>query len=70
MANAAPTAIPCREFCVGTLREAGEIVGAAIGEDKRRELRRAGAAMTMDEAVAYAIAHIDPKLLNGRIVDS
>ena len=70
MANDAPTAAPDANFVLAALREAGEIVGAAIGEDKRRELRRAGAAMTMDEAVAYAIAHIDPKLLNGRIVDS
>ena len=47
--------------------EAGEIVGATLGDDRRRELRRQGAAMTMDDAVSYALANIDPKLLTGPI---
>jgi len=32
-----------------------------------RELRTAGANMSMDEAVAYALANIDPKILRGPI---
>ena len=31
----------------------------------RQELRSQGAAMSMDEAVAYALANINPKLLTG-----
>lgn len=49
------------------LRETGELVAAAIGKERLRELRAEGAAMSMDEAVTYALAHIDPKLLTGPI---
>ena len=40
---------------------------AALGDDRRRELRTEGAAMSTDEAISYALANIDPKLLNGPI---
>jgi hypothetical protein len=49
------------------LREAGDIVTAAVGEERRQQLRAEGAAMTLDEAVSYALDHIDPKLLTGPI---
>ena len=49
------------------MREAGDIVTAAVGEERRQQLRAEGAAMTLDEAVSYALAHIDPKLLTGPI---
>lgn len=49
------------------LRNAGDIVTAALGEERRRQLREQGAAMTMDEAASYALSHIDPKLLVGPI---
>jgi hypothetical protein len=40
---------------------------AAIGKDRSRELCAEGAALTMDDAVSYALAHINPKLLTGPI---
>ena len=49
------------------LREAGDIVTAALGEEQRQQLRAQGASMTLDEAVAFALANIDPKLLSGPI---
>ena len=49
------------------MHETGDIVAAALGDERRRELRTEGAAMTMDEAVTYAMANIDPKLLNSPI---
>ena len=39
----------------------GDLVASALGDDRRRELRAAGAAMSMDEAVSFALEHIDPK---------
>ncbi len=61
MSVSAPT--PEANFVLAALREAGELVGAALGDDKRRELRNIGAAMTMDEAVAYALANVDSNVL-------
>jgi hypothetical protein len=54
-------------FILTALREARELVSAAIGKDRSGELRAGGAAMTMDDAVSYALAHINPKLLTGPI---
>jgi predicted ATPase/class 3 adenylate cyclase len=54
-------------FVLTALRETGDIVAAVLGDERRRELRTAGAAMSMDEAVSYALANIDPKLLTGPI---
>jgi hypothetical protein len=54
-------------FIFTALHETGGLAVAAIAADRLRDLRREGAAMTMDEAVAYALAHIDPKLLTGPI---
>jgi len=51
------------------LRETHERLVAAVGEERARELRRTGAAMGLDEAVSYALAHIDPKLLTGPIAN-
>jgi electron transfer flavoprotein alpha/beta subunit len=49
------------------LRETGDLVAAAVGDERARELRRTGAAMGLDEALSYALANIDPKLLRGLI---
>ncbi len=54
-------------FVFEALRETGDLAAAAIGVDRLRELRSAGAEMSMDEAVAYALSHIDPELLKGPI---
>jgi hypothetical protein len=48
-------------------RETHELLVAAVGEERARELRRTGAAMGLDEAVSFALANIDPKLLTGPI---
>ena len=64
-AGSAAAVTPEANFVLAALREAGEIVGATLGDDRRRELRRQGAAMTMDDAVSYALANIDHKLLTG-----
>jgi hypothetical protein len=58
---------PGVNYLLDALREAGDIVTAALGEERRQQLRAVGAAMTMDEAVSYALANIDSKLLTGPI---
>jgi hypothetical protein len=40
---------------------------AATQEQRQRELRTTGAVMSMDEAISYALANIDPKLLTGPV---
>ncbi len=59
---------PRVNYLLDALREAGDIVTAALGEERRQQLRAEGAAMTLDEAVSYALANIDPKLLTGPIL--
>jgi hypothetical protein len=54
-------------FVFQAMRETRDLLVAAVGEEHARELRRTGAAMGLDEAVSYALAHIDPKLLTGPI---
>jgi hypothetical protein len=44
------------------MHETGDLVAAALGDDRRRALRAEGAAMSMDEANTFALANIDPKL--------
>jgi predicted ATPase/class 3 adenylate cyclase len=58
---------PNANFVLAAQRETGDIVAAAIGDERRRELRAQGAAMSMDEAMSYALANIDPKLFTGPI---
>jgi hypothetical protein len=58
---------PNDNFVLTALRETGELVAAALGDERQRELRTAGAAMSIDEAISYAFANIDPRLLTGRI---
>jgi hypothetical protein len=58
---------PGVNYLLEALREAGDIVAAALGEERRQQLRAQGAAMTLDEAVSYALAHVDPSLLTGPI---
>jgi hypothetical protein len=60
---------PSVNYLLVALREAGDIVAAALGEERRQQLRAEGAAMTMEEAVLYALANIDPKLLTGPIAN-
>jgi predicted ATPase/class 3 adenylate cyclase len=65
-----PAAVPIgpnANFVLAALRETGALVAAALGEERRGELRTAGAAMSMDEAISYALSNIDPKLLTGPI---
>jgi hypothetical protein len=54
-------------FVLAALRETGDIVAAALGDERRCELRTQGAAMSIDEAIVYALANIDRKLLTGPI---
>ncbi len=58
---------PNANFVLVAMRETGDIVGAALGDERRRELGAEGSAMSEDEAVTYALANIDPKLLTGPI---
>jgi hypothetical protein len=67
-AQASPHAVVTKEgrsatskanFILAALHETGEIVSAALGDEQRRELRARGAAMTMDEAITYAVTNID-----------
>jgi predicted ATPase/class 3 adenylate cyclase len=58
---------PNANFVLAALRETGDLVAAVLGDQRQRELRTAGAAMSMDEAISYALANIDPKFLTGPI---
>jgi predicted ATPase/class 3 adenylate cyclase len=58
---------PNANFVLAAQRETGDIVAAALGGKPCRELRAQGAAMSMDEAMSYALANIDPKLFTGPI---
>ena len=58
---------PNANFVLTAMHETGDIVAAALGDERRRELRTEGAAMSMDEAITYALANIDPNLLTGPI---
>lgn len=55
-------------FVLAALRETGHLVAASLGEQRARQLRNMGAAMSMDEATSYALANIDRKLLIGPVV--
>jgi tetratricopeptide (TPR) repeat protein len=63
----AASADPSANFVLTALRETGDLVAAELGDERRRELRTQGAAMSMDEAISLARANIDPKLLVGPI---
>ncbi len=69
--RANPDAGPARppgstaNFVLRGLRETGALAAAALGPERARELRAQGVAMNTDQAIAYALAHIDPKLLVG-----
>jgi hypothetical protein len=58
---------PNSNFVLNALRETGGLVAAALGDERRRELRTQGAAMSIDEAISYALANVDPKLLTGPV---
>jgi predicted ATPase/class 3 adenylate cyclase len=55
-------------FVLSSLRETGDLVADALGDDRWRELRTQGTAMSTDEAVSYALANTDSKLLTGPII--
>jgi hypothetical protein len=54
-------------FVLTALRDTGDLVAAALGDERRRELRTTGATITMDDAISLALANIDPKLLTGPV---
>jgi predicted ATPase/class 3 adenylate cyclase len=56
---------PNVNFVLRALREVGDIVADALGDERARELRSIGKVMSMDEAINYALANIDPNLLAG-----
>ena len=58
---------PNPNFLIGALHETGDLVADALGAQRARELRRTGTAMSMDEAISYALANVDPTLLSGPI---
>ncbi len=58
---------PTANFVLTAMHQTGDIVAAAVGNERRRALRTEGAAMSMDEAITYALANIDHKLLTGPI---
>ncbi len=58
---------PNANFVLTAMHETGDIVAAALGDERRRALRAEGAAMRMDDAITYALASIDPKLQAGPI---
>ena len=64
---AAPQIGTRNNFVFQTMRETHELLVAAVGDERARDLRRTGAVMGLDEAVSYALAHIDPKLLTGPV---
>jgi hypothetical protein len=49
---------PDANFVLSALRETGEIVASALGSARQRELRATGAAMSIDEAISYALGAI------------
>jgi class 3 adenylate cyclase len=51
----------------GTAKDAIDAVAAALGDERRHELRALGATMGTDEAISYALANVDPGFLTGRI---
>jgi hypothetical protein len=53
---------PNANFVLTAMHETGDIVAAALGDERRRALRAEGAAMSMDDAITYALANIDPKI--------
>ena len=58
---------PNANFLLTALHDTGDIVTTALGDLRRRELRTAGTAMSMDEAISYALANIDPKILTSPV---
>ncbi len=52
-----------QNFVLNALHDAGDIVARALGDERASELRAAGKGMTMDEAVSFALSHIDARPL-------
>lgn len=65
--STAPQVSTRNNFVFQAMRETRDLLVAAVGEERARELRRTGAAMGLDEAVSFALANIDPQLLTGPI---
>ena len=47
------------------LHKTGDIVAATLGDRPRVSFALRGAAMSMDEGIAYALSNIDPRQLTG-----
>jgi tetratricopeptide (TPR) repeat protein len=63
LARSATTPVgPHGNFILRALHEVGDIVANALGDQRANELRTVGNAMSMDEALTYALANIEPKL--------
>lgn len=60
---------PNANFVLIDLRETGDLVAAALGEERAATLRTEGGAMSMDEAISHALTAIDPRLLAGPIAN-
>ena len=57
-----PTAEPAKgenRLLPTILRETRELLHAAFGDERRRELQELGAAMSTDEAISYTLANVD-----------
>lgn len=49
------------------MHQTGDIVAAVLGDESRRALRTEGAAMSMDDAITYALTDIEPSFRTGPI---
>lgn len=59
---ASPSTNPNANFVLSALHDVSGIVSAALGDQRGRELRDEGKRMSMDEAITFALAHVDPQL--------
>ncbi|MFI5505972.1 adenylate/guanylate cyclase domain-containing protein [Mycobacterium sp. NPDC051804] len=55
---------PNANFVLSALHDVGDIVATSLGAERARELRGTGNTMSMDEAITFALNHIDPRSRN------
>jgi predicted ATPase/class 3 adenylate cyclase len=58
---------PNANFVLTAMHQTGDIVAAVLGDESRRALRTEGAAMSMDDAITYALTDIEPSFRTGPI---
>lgn len=63
--TSSPSVGPNANFVLSALHDVGQIVSAALGDRRAGELRDEGKRMSMDEAIAFALVDIDPRLAAG-----